>query len=146
MNKVILIGNLGRDPELRLIPNGTAVCNFSIATTERWTKNGEKQERTEWHNIVSWDRTAEIAGEYLRKGSRVAIEGKLQTREWTDKSDVKRYTTEIIADRLELLGGGGDSVKRTTAPKAKPRARKPKQEDLSAYYPDGSPDGDDIPF
>ena len=144
MNKVILIGNLGRDPELRLIPNGTAVCNFSIATSERWTKDGEKQERTEWHNIVAWDRTAEIAGEYLHKGSRVAIEGKLQTREWTDKSDVKRYTTEIIADRLELLGGGGDSVKRAAAPKSKPRARKPKQEDLSEHYT--QPGGDDIPF
>ena len=100
LNKVILIGNLGRDPEVRYLADGTAVASFSIATSENWTdkNSGEKRERTEWHRIVVWRQGAELAGQYLSKGSKVCITGKLQTREWEDKEGVKRYTTEIVAD------------------------------------------------
>jgi single-strand DNA-binding protein len=112
VNKAILVGNLGRDPEMRYMPNGEAVCNFSIATTENWKdKNGQKQEKTEWHNIVMYRRLAEIAGEYLKKGRPVYIEGRLQTRKW-EKDGVTRYTTEIVADQMQMLGsreGGGSS-------------------------------------
>ncbi|HSH71826.1 MAG TPA: single-stranded DNA-binding protein [Methylophilaceae bacterium] len=112
VNKVILVGNLGRDPEMRYMPNGEAVCNFSIATTDNWKdKNGQKQERTEWHNIVIYRKLAEIAGEYLKKGRPVYIEGRLQTRKW-EKDGVTRYTTEIIADQMQMLGsreGGGNT-------------------------------------
>lgn len=108
VNKVILVGNLGRDPEMRYMPNGEAVCNFSIATTDNWKdKNGQKQERTEWHNIVIYRKLAEIAGEYLKKGRPVYIEGRLQTRKW-EKDGVTRYTTEIIADQMQMLGGRGE--------------------------------------
>ncbi len=112
LNKVLLIGNLGRDPEVRYMPNGEAVANFSIATTENWKdKNGQKQEKTEWHNIVMYRRLAEIAGEYLKKGRPVYIEGRLQTRKW-EKDGVTRYTTEIVADQMQMLGGrdGGTST------------------------------------
>ena len=106
VNKVILVGNLGRDPEVRYMPNGDAVANYSIATTETWKdKQGNRQEKTEWHNIVMYRRLAEIAGEYLKKGSSVYIEGRLQTRKWQDKQGNDRYTTEIIADQLQMLGG-----------------------------------------
>lgn len=112
VNKVILVGNLGRDPEVRYMPNGEAVCNFSIATTENWKdKSGVKQEKTEWHNIVMYRRLAEIAGEYLKKGRPVYIEGRLQTRKW-EKDGVTRYSTEIIGDQMQMLGskeGGGAS-------------------------------------
>lgn len=114
VNKVILIGNLGKDPEVRFTPNGLAVANITIATTETWKDkvSGENQERTEWHRVVFYNRLAEIVGEYLRKGSKVFIEGRLQTRKWQDKTtNQDRYTTEIIADSLEMLGskaaGGG---------------------------------------
>jgi single-strand DNA-binding protein len=104
VNKVILVGNLGRDPEVRFMPNGEAVCNFSIATTENWKdKSGVKQEKTEWHNIVMYRKLAEIAGEYLKKGRPVYIEGRLQTRKW-EKDGVTRYSTEIIADNMQMLG------------------------------------------
>ncbi len=111
VNKVILVGNLGRDPEVRYMPNGEAVANFSIATTENWKdKSGVKQEKTEWHNIVMYRRLAEIAGEYLKKGRPVYIEGRLQTRKW-EKDGVTRYSTEIIGDQMQMLGskdsGGG---------------------------------------
>jgi single-strand DNA-binding protein len=113
VNKVILVGNLGRDPEMRFMPNGEAVCNFSIATTDSWKdKSGQKQERTEWHNIVIYRKLAEIAGEYLKKGRPVYIEGRLQTRKWQTKEGQDRYTTEIIADQMQMLGGregGGGS-------------------------------------
>ncbi len=113
VNKVILMGNLGKDPEVRFMPNGDAVCNFSIATTDNWKdKNGEKQERTEWHNIVMYRKLAEIAGEYLKKGRPVFIEGRLQTRKWQTKEGQDRYTTEIIAESMQMLGGrdsGGGS-------------------------------------
>lgn len=112
VNKVILVGNLGRDPEVRYMPNGDAVANYSIATTETWKdKNGMRQEKTEWHNIVMYRRLAEIAGEYLKKGSSVYVEGRLQTRKWQDKNGQDRYTTEIICDQMQMLGGknGGTS-------------------------------------
>lgn len=109
VNKVILVGNLGRDPEIRYMPNGEAVANFSIATTDNWKdKNGQKQERTEWHNIVMYRRLAEIAGEYLKKGRPVYIEGRLQTRKWQTKEGQDRYTTEIIADQMQMLGSARD--------------------------------------
>lgn len=113
VNKVILVGNLGRDPEVRFMPNGEAVCNFSIATTDSWRdKNGQKQERTEWHNIVMYRKLAEIAGEYLKKGRPVYVEGRLQTRKWQTKEGQDRYTTEIVADQMQMLGGreGGGSA------------------------------------
>ncbi len=110
VNKVILVGNLGRDPEVRFMPNGEAVCNFSIATTDNWKdKSGAKQERTEWHNIVMYRKLAEIAGEYLKKGRPVDIEGRLQTRKWQTKEGQDRYTTEIIADQMQMLGPKSDA-------------------------------------
>jgi single-strand DNA-binding protein len=115
VNKVILIGNLGRDPETRYTTGGDAVTNLRIATTETWKdKAGEKQEKTEWHTVVLFGRQAEIAGEYLKKGRSVYIEGRLQTRKYTDKEGVEKYSTEIVGDRMQLLGsreggGGGDA-------------------------------------
>ena len=117
VNKVILVGNLGRDPETRYMPDGNAITNVSIATTEVWKdKNGEKQEKTEWHRVAFYNRgnykLAEIAGEYLKKGSQIYVEGRLQTRKWQDKDGVDKYTTEVIADAMQMLGGrqgmGGD--------------------------------------
>ena len=107
VNKVILIGNLGRDPEVRYTPNGSAVCDVSLATTRNWKSkdSGERQEETEWHRVVFFDRLAEIAGEYLKKGRPVYVEGRLKTRKWTDKDGVEKYTTEIFADQMQLLGG-----------------------------------------
>lgn len=108
VNKVILVGNLGKDPELRATPAGQNVANFSIATTDRWVdKAGQKQDRTEWHNIVLWGRLAEIANQYLKKGSSVYIEGRLQTRSWEDKEGNKRYITEIVGSSLQMLGKRG---------------------------------------
>ena len=113
VNKVILIGNLGRDPETRYMPEGGAITNISIATTEKWKdKNGEMQEKTEWHRVAFFGKLAEIAGEYLKKGSQVYVEGRLQTRKWQDKDGQDKYTTEIVADRMQMLGsrqgmGGG---------------------------------------
>jgi len=105
VNKVILVGNLGRDPEVRYMPSGDAMVNISLATTDNWRdKNGEKQEKTEWHRVVMFGKVAEIAGEYLKKGSQAYFEGRLQTRKWTDKEGQERYTTEIVADRMQMLG------------------------------------------
>jgi single-strand DNA-binding protein len=142
VNKVILVGNLGRDPEVRYMPNGEAVCNFSIATTDSWKdKSGQRQERTEWHNIVMYRKLAEIAGEYLKKGRPVYVEGRLQTRKWQTKEGQDRYTTEIIADQMQMLGGrdsGGSNAsyddmnqdqeysapaQRSSAPAAAPAAK-----------------------
>ena len=110
VNKVILLGNLGRDPETRYTTGGDAVTNLNIATSEQWKdKSGEKQERTEWHRVVLFGRQAEIAGEYLKKGRSVYIEGRLQTRKYTDKDGVDKYSTEIVGDRMQLIGGGRDS-------------------------------------
>ena len=109
LNKVMLIGNLGRDPEVRFTQGGTPVANFTLATNERWTdQSGERQEKTEWHRIVVWGKQAEIAGEYLRKGRQVYVEGSLQTREWTDRDGNKRYTTEVKALRFQMLGSRDD--------------------------------------
>jgi len=108
VNKAILIGNLGGDPTVRFTPSGQAVANFNIATTERFTdRNKERQERTEWHRIVAWGRLAEIAQQYLKKGERVYIEGRLQTRQWEDQQGAKRSTTEIVAQNMMMLGRGG---------------------------------------
>ena len=114
VNKVILVGNLGRDPETRYSPNGGAICNVSIATTRNWKDkaSGERKEETEWHRVVFYDRLAEIAGEYLKKGRPVYVEGRLKTRKWTDKEGAEKFTTEIIAEEMQLLGsrdgsGGG---------------------------------------
>jgi|TARA_R110000824_G_scaffold32908_1_gene106077 single-strand DNA-binding protein len=108
VNRVILIGNLGRDAEINSTPNGTPVANFSVATSERWTdKAGDKQEKTEWHRIVLWGKVAEALGKYLVKGKQVYIEGSLQTRKWEDKSGSQRTTTEVRAVQIRLLGGGG---------------------------------------
>ena len=112
VNKVILIGNLGNDPDMRYMPNGEPVANISIATSETWNdKNtGEKREKTEWHRVVAYRRTAEIIGQYTRKGSKLYVEGRLQTRKWTDQSGQQRYTTEIVADNIQMLDsrGGGE--------------------------------------
>lgn len=119
VNKVIIIGNLGRDPEVRYAPSGAAICNVAIATSRQWKDktSGERQEETEWHRVVFYDRLAEIAGEYLKKGRPVYVEGRLKTRKWTDKDGVEKYTTEIIAQEMQLLGGregggggGGDDI------------------------------------
>ncbi|EJL92091.1 single stranded DNA-binding protein [Herbaspirillum sp. CF444] len=117
VNKVIIVGNLGRDPETRYMPNGEAVTNVAVATTESWKdkSSGEKKELTEWHRITFYRKLAEIAGQYLKKGSQVYVEGRLQTRKWTDKDGVEKYTTEIIADTMQMLGsrqgmGGGASM------------------------------------
>src|SRR5688572_28423702 len=108
VNKVILIGNLGADPETRYLPSGDAVTNIRIATTDTWKdKSGEKQEHTEWHSVAFFGKTAEIAGEYLKKGSPVYVEGRIRTRKWQDKEGQERYSTEIVADRMQLLGGRG---------------------------------------
>jgi single-strand DNA-binding protein len=146
VNKVILIGNLGRDPEVRYTPNGLAVANITIATTEAWKdkQSGENQERTEWHRIVMYSRLAEIAGEYLRKGSKIFIEGRLQTRKWQDKNTGQdRYTTEIIADSLQMLdskGAGGH------ASDPAPSTEKSIPEAVSAGEPVMDNFDDDIPF
>jgi single-strand DNA-binding protein len=107
VNKAILVGTLGKDPEQRYMPNGNAVCNISVATSEQWKdkQTGEKQERTEWHRVSMFGKLAEIAGEYLRKGSQVYLEGKIQTRKWQDKEGKDRYSTEIVADQMQMLGG-----------------------------------------
>ena len=113
VNKVILLGNLGRDPETRYTTGGDAVTNLNIATSEQWKdKSGEKQERTEWHRVVLFGRQAEVAGEYLKKGRSVYIEGRLQTRKYTDKDGVEKYSTEIVGDRMQLIGGSRDSSRR----------------------------------
>jgi single-strand DNA-binding protein len=117
VNKVILVGNLGKDPEVRYMPNGNAVANITLATSESWKdkQTGEQKEKTEWHRVVMFRRLGEIAGEYLKKGSQVYIEGKLQTRKWQDNSGNDRYTTEIVADEMQMLGGrGGGSASYNT--------------------------------
>ena len=136
VNKVILVGRLGRDPEVRYTPNGVAIANFSIATSEEWKDKdtGEKQERTEWHRIVAWRRLGEICGEYLHKGSQIYIEGRLQTRDWEDRDGNKRYTTEIVAQSMQMLG----------KPSREGRAES-QEERYPAEEPISIPD-DDIPF
>lgn len=117
INKVILIGNLGKDPELKFLPSGQPVANFPIATSEKWKdkSTGETKEQTEWHNIIMFGKLAEIAGQYLKKGSSVFVEGRLQTRKWQDKNGQDRYTTEIIANEMKMLGGRGDQSSGSTS-------------------------------
>jgi single-strand DNA-binding protein len=117
VNKAILIGNLGKDPELRYTPGGQPTASFSLATTDRWTdKNGQKQERTEWHNIVAWGKLAELVNQYLKKGRSAYVEGRIATRSWDDRDGNKKYRTEIVANQIQFLGGGpgqssgGDAV------------------------------------
>lgn len=134
VNKVIVLGNLGKDPETRYTQGGDAVTSLNLATTEKWKdKDGAKQEKTEWHRVVMFGRLAEVAGEYLKKGSQCYIEGKLQTRKYTDKEGVERYVTEIVGERLQLLGGKSDGEQREPAKPAKPAKS---QQDFD----------DDIPF
>lgn len=125
VNKVILVGNLGADPEIRYTPGGKAVATFRLATSESWTKDGQKTVKTEWHRVVAFDKLAEICGEYLSKGKQVYIEGKIQTRTWDDKSGVKRYTTEIIANTMQMLGHREGSTAAPSAPAEEPPAEAP---------------------
>src|SRR6187402_1575574 len=127
VNKVIIVGNLGKDPETRTFPSGGRVCNVTIATSERWKdkQSGEMKEATEWHRVVFNDRLAEIAGEYLRKGSQVYVEGSLRTRKWTDKDGVEKYTTEIRADEMQMLGSKPDGAPSRAAAPAKSAAETP---------------------
>lgn len=115
VNRVILIGNVGKEPEVRYTPNGAAICNLSIATSRYWKDkaNGEKKEETEWHRVVLYDRLAEIAGEYVKKGRPVYIEGRLKTRKWQDKEGKDNYTTEVIAESMQLLGGRDESTSKS---------------------------------
>src|SRR3972149_9107762 len=136
VNKAILIGSLGKDPEVRYMPSGEAIANITLATTDTWKdKSGEKQERTEWHRVSFFGRQAEVVGEYLKKGSQIYVEGRIQTRKWQDKEGQDRYTTEIVADEMKRLGGkaggggsfevmddGGSSAPARSAPAARPAA------------------------
>lgn len=145
INKVILIGNLGADPEVRYSQSGTAVANFTIATTEsRKKQDGTREELTEWHRIVAFGRTAEICGEYLHKGSRVYIEGRLQTRKWQDKSGQDRYTTEIIANDMQMLGGKGSGGGSTASYDGGEKSSAPAKK--SSGGSDKGFEDDDIPF
>ena len=150
VNKVILVGTCGQDPDVRYLPNGNAVTNLSLATSEQWTdkQTGQKVEKTEWHRVSLFGKLAEIAGEYLRKGSQVYIEGKLQTREW-EKDGIKRYTTEIVVDmqgRMQLLGGKPqDGDQRQAHPQAAAVRQQPRQQPSQQAAPPDSFD-DDIPF
>ena len=159
VNKVILVGNLGKDPEVRNAQNGTKIVNFTLATSETWNDkaSGERKERTEWHRVVAWRKLGEIAGEYLSKGKQVYIEGQLQTRSWDDQNGVKRYTTEINAREMIMLGGKGDSAGSrpphpadTYAPQASSPAAAPthtgKVSESPAMPPIQDMPPDDIPF
>jgi|SRR5690554_1972697 len=162
VNKVILVGNLGRDPEVRYSPDGAAICNLSLATTSQWKDraSGERREETEWHRVVLYNRLAEIAGEYLRKGRAVYIEGRIKTRKWQDKETGQdRYSTEVVADQMQMLGGrgddmggggggsgGGDDFNQAPARPAQQRPA-PTQQRPAAQEPTNLADmDDDIPF
>jgi single-strand DNA-binding protein len=154
VNKVILIGNLGRDPETRYMPEGGAITNISIATTETWKdKQGEKQEKTEWHRVAFFGKLAEIAGEYLKKGSQVYVEGRLQTRKWQDKDGADKYTTEIVANTMQMLGsrqgmGGGGADRAEASQERESGAPKGATKPAGAKAAGGKFDDfeDDIPF
>jgi single-strand DNA-binding protein len=169
VNKVILIGNLGRDPEVRYTPSGSAVCNVTLATTRSWKskESGEKIEETEWHRIVFYDRLAEIAGEYLKKGRSIYVEGRLKTRKWTDKDGAEKYTTEVIAQEMNMLGsregmggggggaeedGGGYSEQRSAPPQRSAPASRPAAQAAARPAPPQKSStsfdtmDDDIPF
>jgi len=163
VNKVILVGNLGRDPEVRYTPDGAAICNVSIATTSQWKDraSGERREETEWHRVVFYNRLAEIAGEYLRKGRSVYVEGRLKTRKWQDKeTGADRYSTDIVADQMQMLGGrdggGGDAGGDSGGFSQPPARRAPQQQRPRPAAPAAPPAAapassladmdDDIPF
>jgi single-strand DNA-binding protein len=162
VNKVIIVGNLGRDPEMRSFPSGDRVANVTIATTDKWKdkQTGEMKEATEWHRVVFNGRLAEIVGEYLRKGSQVYVEGSLRTRKWTDKDGIEKYTTEIRADQMQMLGsrqgmggpggddgGGGYEAPRQSAAPARAPAAAPRQAPAASKAASGFDDmDDDIPF
>ena len=168
VNRVILIGNLGKDPEVRYAPSGDAICNVTLATSESWKdkQSGEKREATEWHRVIFFGKLGEIAGQYLKKGSPIYVEGSLRTRKWQDKDGVERYTTEIRGDEMKMLGGKGDGQQegqpRQQAPQQRqqegqPRQQAPQQRQQPAQQPapqqQGQPAGgawsemdDDIPF
>lgn len=154
VNKVILVGRLGQDPELRYTPSGAAVANFSVATNEAWTdKSGQKQERTEWHRIVVWGKQAELCNQYLGKGRQAYIEGRLQTRQWQDQSGQTRYTTEVHAQTIRFLGSGANAQNsaESFAPSAGHSSQQAGASQASAGMPGGPMDGpafteDDIPF
>lgn len=143
INKVIIIGNVGRDPELRYSAAGAAVCNITVATSRNWKDktSGEKVEETEWHRVVFYDRLAEIAGEYLKRGRSVYVEGRLKTRKWQDKEGVERYTTEIVAENMQMLGGRDDGER--TAPPVQRQAPKPAPKSSASGFDDMD---DDVPF
>ena len=144
INKVIIVGNLGADPEVRYMPSGGAVTKVTIATSESWKdkQTGEQQDRTEWHRVVFFNRLAEIAGEYLRKGSKVYVEGSLRTRKWQDQAGVERYTTEIVAAEMQMLDGKGGS----DAPRAPSQSRSQAPAHAEAPAPMSQDFDDDIPF
>lgn len=157
VNKVILVGNLGKDPEVRYMPSGSAICNITVATSRQWKDktSGERQEETEWHRVALFDRLAEIAGEYLKKGRPVYIEGRLKTRKYTDKDGVERYTTEIIAAEMQLLGGregggggsaGGDEMGSAPAQRSAPAPRPPANKPAAKSSTGFDDMDDDIPF
>lgn len=144
-NKVLLIGNVGRDPEVRHLESGTSVATFTLATTERYKdKNGQYQDQTEWHNIVCWRNLADLSQNYINKGSQIFVEGKIRTRSWTDQTGQKRYTTEIIADNIRLLGKKGESQQHAAAP-VQPAAGQPQQYAAANDFPAEDP-SDDLPF
>jgi single-strand DNA-binding protein len=149
INKVIIVGNLGQDPETRYMPSGKAVTNLRVATSESWKdkQTGEQREQTEWHSVVMYDRLAEIAAEYLRKGSQVYLEGKLRTRKWQDKEGRDRYTTEIQANEMQMLGGRGGGAAGTES-RSEPRATGGGERSTPATAPADKDEGfdDDIPF
>lgn len=129
VNKVILIGNLGQDPEIRYMQNGKAVANLSIATSESWNdQQGQKQERTEWHRLTAYDKLAEIIGEYVKKGSKIYVEGKLQTRKWQDQQGQDKYTTEVIINQMQMLDGKKDGGSGGGQQQAQPQQRQPQQQ------------------
>ncbi|MEW5755101.1 MAG: single-stranded DNA-binding protein [Pseudomonadota bacterium] len=152
VNKVILVGNLGKDPEVRYMPSGGAVTSVTIATSEQWKdkQSGEKQERTEWHNVVFYNKLAEIAGEYLKKGSQVYIEGSLRTEKWQDKEGKDRYTTKIVASEMQMLGsargGGGGYESGSSAPAQGARPSTPATANESGGRGGFDDFDDDIPF
>lgn len=141
VNKVIIIGNATSDPELRTMPDGTSVCNVSVATNERWTdKSGEKKETVEFHRVTFYKKLAEIVGQYVKKGSSIYVEGSLKTRKWQDKSGVERYTTEIVAHEMKMLGGRPDASDKPAAKPARPQTTDSKPFDENAF------EDSDLPF
>lgn len=145
VNKVILVGNLGKNPEMRYTQGGAAVANMTLATTERFTdKSGQKQEQTEWHRVVAFGKLAEICGQYLTKGRQVYFEGRIQTRQWQDQQGQKRYTTEIVATNMQMLGSRGERSEQAPAGQPDHAATVPPDDSVTADF-GGGPD-DDIPF